>query len=371
MAVNYFLEKRANKEGELPIRAQICVKGVTRISTFGISIDPDVWDGNRVSKGTYRNSKRLTGAEINKRLNNIENHFMDWDNELTHRPTKDEIKEQLDKALNKEETTPPAKAKKARKKTFFQMLDEFTAEQGAVQQWAYATNQCWLTFKHHMENFKPDVTFEFFDETGLNKFVTYLRKDKGLEDNSVRKQYKNLLWFTNWALRKEYTRQNTITRYKPKFKVVEKPIIFLDRDELNTLYNYEIPKNGTKVKLLDMNGNEYEKVVQEAGALAKARDLFCFCAFTSLRFSDMYNLRKKDVAENYIYVTTQKTNDRLPIDLNPYSKAILDKYKDLQTVGDHALPVISNQKMNDYLKDLGELCGFNDPITRVCFRAGQ
>ncbi|MCR5276444.1 MAG: phage integrase SAM-like domain-containing protein, partial [Bacteroidales bacterium] len=242
MAVNYFLEKRANKEGELPIRAQICVKGVTRISTFGISIDPDVWDGNRVSKGTYRNSKRLTGAEINKRLNNIENHFMDWDNELTHRPTKDEIKEQLDKALNKEETTPPAKAKKARKKTFFQMLDEFTAEQGAVQQWAYATNQCWLTFKHHMEAFKPDVTFEFFDETGLNKFVTYLRKDKGLEDNSVRKQYKNLLWFTNWALRKEYTRQNTITRYKPKFKVVEKPIIFLDKDELTTLYNYEIPK---------------------------------------------------------------------------------------------------------------------------------
>ena len=371
MAVNYFLEKRANKEGELPIRAQICVKGVTRISTFGISIDPDVWDGNRVSKGTYRNSKRLTGAEINKRLNNIENHFMDWDNELTHRPTKDEIKEQLDKALNKEETTPPAKAKKARKKTFFQMLDEFTAEQGAVQQWAYATNQCWLTFKHHMEAFKPDVTFEFFDETGLNKFVTYLRKDKGLEDNSVRKQYKNLLWFVNWALRKGYTHQDTVTRYKPKFKVVEKPIIFLDKEELTTLYNYKIPKNGTKVKLVDMNGNEYEKVVQEAGALAKARDLFCFCAFTSLRFSDMYNLRKKDVTENYIYVTTQKTNDRLPIDLNPYSKAILDKYKDLKTVGDHALPVISNQKMNGYLKDLGELCGFNDPITRVCFRAGQ
>ena len=77
------------------------------------------------------------------------------------------------------------------------------------------------------------------------------------------------------------------------------------------------------------------------------------------------------MAENYIYVTTQKTNDRLPIDLNPYSKAILEKYKDLETVGDHALPVISNQKMNDYLKDLGELCGFNDPITRVCFRAGK
>ena len=294
---------------------------MTRISTFGISVDPEFWSGSRVTKGTYRNSKRLTGAEINKRLNNIENHFMDWDNQLTRRPTKDEIKEQLDKALNKEEETAPAPVRKAAKVSFFARLDEFVKEQGSVQQWAYATNQCWLTFRHHMEAFKKDVTFEYFDETGLNKFVTYLREKKGLEDNSVRKQYKNLLWFTNWALRKGYTRQDTVTRYKPKFKVVEKPIIFLDREELNILYNYEIPKNGTKVKLLDMNGQEYEKTVVEAGALAKARDLFCFCAFTSLRFSDMYNLRKKDVAENYIYVTTQKTNDRLPIDLNPYSRA--------------------------------------------------
>ena len=49
MAVNYFLESRANKAGELPIRAQICVKGVTRISTIGISVDPDQWGGSRVT----------------------------------------------------------------------------------------------------------------------------------------------------------------------------------------------------------------------------------------------------------------------------------------------------------------------------------
>ena len=371
MAVNYFLEKRQSKKEELPIRAQICVKGVVRISTIGISVDPEMWDGNRVSKGTYRNSKRLTGAEINRRLNNIQNHFMDWDNELTHKPTKDEIKEQLDKALNREDASLPVPTKKAKKKTFFELLDEFTKEQGAVQQWAYATSQCWLTFKHHMEEFKKDVTLEYFDETGINKFITHLRQTKGLEDNSVRKQYKNLLWFTNWALRKGYTRQDTVTRYKPKFKVVEQPIIFLDKDELTTLYNLKIPKNGKKITYVDEYGEEKEEVVTEAGALNKVRDLFCFCAFTSLRFSDMYNLQKKDVADKYIYVTTQKTNDRLPIDLNPYSKAILDKYKDKEMIGDHALPVMTNQKMNDYLKTLGKYCGFNDLITRVCYRGGK
>ena len=117
-----------------------------RISTFGISVDPEYWGGSRVSKGTCRNSKKMTGAEINKRLNTIENHFLDWDNSLNHRPTKDEIKEQLMIALERQGVRFEAPAvEKAKKFTIFQMLDEFTAEQGAVQQWACATNQCWKT----------------------------------------------------------------------------------------------------------------------------------------------------------------------------------------------------------------------------------
>jgi len=114
-----------------------------------------------------------------------------------------------------------------------------------------------------------------------------------------------------------------------------------------------------------------EKTVQEAGALAKTRDLFCFCAFTSLRYSDMAALKRTDIDGDKIYITTQKTNDRLPIDLSKNAKAILEKYKDEQFPFGLALPVISNQKMNHYLKDLGELCGFTTPITIVCYRAGQ
>ena len=156
-----------------------------------------------------------------------------------------------------------------------------------------------------------------------------------------------------------------------KFKVVKKPVIFLTKEELLKLYNYQIPANGTKVKLFDMQGMEYEKKVEEAGALAKTRDLFCFCAFTSLRYSDMAKVKRIDIEGKQLFVTTQKTNDRLPIDLNSFALEILDKYKDEKFPEGLALPVISNQKMNHYLKDLGELCGFNNPITRVCYRGGE
>ena len=199
----------------------------------------------------------------------------------------------------------------------------------------------------------------------------HLRKVCNMEEKTVQKHYNNLKWFLNWAIRKGYCDEESVNKFRPKFKVLDKPVIFLTKEELLKLYTYEIPKNGTKVKLVRADGEEYEKTVQEAGALAKTRDLFCFCAFTSLRYSDMASLKRIDVDGDKIYITTQKTNDRLPIDLSKNAKAILEKYKDEQFPFGLALPVISNQKMNHYLKDLGELCGFTTPITIVCYRAGQ
>ena len=85
----------------------------------------------------------------------------------------------------------------------------------------------------------------------------------------------------------------------------------------------------------------------------------------------MAALRRTDITEDKLYITTQKTNDRLPIDLSKHAIAILEKYKDTDFPRGLALPVISNQKMNKYLKDLCELCGFNTPISRACYHAGQ
>ena len=70
-------------------------------------------------------------------------------------------------------------------------------------------------------------------------------------------------------------------------------------------------------------------------------------------------------------VTASKLTKEHPINLNSFAKEILAKYEDQRFPNGAALPVISNQKMNDYLKDLCELCEFNTPITRVTYRAGK
>jgi len=95
------------------------------------------------------------------------------------------------------------------------------------------------------------------------------------------------------------------------------------------------------------------------------------CCFTGLRYSDVYNLKRSDVKENHIEVTTIKTNDSLVIELNRHSKAILEKYKDVAFKHYQVLPVISNYRMNCYIKELGELAEINEPIRETYYKGNQ
>ena len=101
------------------------------------------------------------------------------------------------------------------------------------------------------------------------------------------------------------------------------------------------------------------------------RDAFLFSCFTGLRYSDVYNLKRSDIKDNHIEVTTVKTADSLTIELNNHSKAILDKYKDVHFGNDKALPVISNQKMNDYLKELAKLAEIDEPVRETFYKGSE
>lgn len=84
--------------------------------------------------------------------------------------------------------------------------------------------------------------------------------------------------------------------------------------------------------------------------IEKVRDLFVFQCYSGLSYCDMATLTKDDIVDGVIYKNRRKTDVKSIIPLLPVSKAILEKY-------DYKLPVISNQKYNQYLKALGDLCG--------------
>lgn len=101
------------------------------------------------------------------------------------------------------------------------------------------------------------------------------------------------------------------------------------------------------------------------------RDVFLFQCFTGLRYSDVFNLRRSDVKGEHIEVTTVKTSDSLIIELNNHSKAILEKYQNVAFEDNKVLPVITNQKMNDYLKELAELAGIDEPVRQTYYRGNE
>jgi hypothetical protein len=61
----------------------------------------------------------------------------------------------------------------------------------------------------------------------------------------------------------------------------------------------------------------------------------------------------------------------LIIDLNNHSKSVLEKYKDVHFENDKVLPVISNQKMNDYLKELAEMAEIDEPVLEVYYKGNE
>lgn len=372
--VKFYLSPRPDKQGECPIRVSISIRGTRLVSTAGYSIAPGKWNQpekyskelGSVKKGHY-NADGIAYNIINARLKAIDSHFSNFEIGLDHRPTQDELAEHLASVKG---TISRRQSRGNDATTALAYFDMFVTEESRTNQWTDGTLQCWRAFRKHFENQHIEYLSEI-DAHDISRFIDYLRLQKKMNEKTAEKHYSNLMWFLGWCARKGYCSSDLIHRFKPKFKIIAPPVIFLTREELLKLYNYQIPANGTKVMVLDSNGKEYEKTIGDASALEKTRDLFCFCAFTSLRYSDMAKLKKSDIIDDCLHIVTKKTDDALIIELNDYSKAIIEKYSSRDFPGGLALPVISNQKMNDYIKTLGELCGFNTPITKSAFIGGQ
>ena len=137
-----------------------------------------------------------------------------------------------------------------------------------------------------------------------------------------------------WSVKKGFTNNVEFKYFKQPSNVTTE--IALTYDELLLLYNYIFVK-------------EY---------LTRARDLFCFGAFTGMRYSDFSRVRRSNIQDNVISMLELKNGKRLTIPLNSYSLAILKKY-------DYRLPVISNQKLNIYIKKAGEIVGLTEELEKT------
>lgn len=306
------------------------------------------WDGFRCIRNTTHGPDKMTAANINRILDKLEEKvdaaFLVFESEDSI-PTKEEIKAIL--SVNDGNT---------KSKSFFEAYDEFLEDGIKNKYWSDGTLKKLKSRKNLLLEFDPNLSFRSLSKTKLNEFINFQTRNSitrnkdchGYLNTTIKKNINLLKWFLKWADEKGYNVNPDYRKFSPSIKTPQKSVIFLEWEELMKLYNH------------DFSSNPHKEAV---------RDCFCFCCFTSLRYSDLYNLKKSDIGKDCITVTTIKTTDTITIDLNDYSREILKKYKDIP--GDKALPVLSNQKMNVALKTIAKECGIQSPVTQVTFKGSE
>lgn len=345
-------KKRKGKDiiENLPIRFRISFTG-NRVDVFsGFRVDLKDWDFDNSKVYDNRiNSSGQTSEEINIALANYKNGLERYFFELSVKnefPNREDVKSIFQKLRNSNIESSKLEIEE-NVVSLFDVFDEFTTYTGKINNWTDDTYTKYATIKSHLMNFKKDLTFDDLDEIGLSDLLAYFMNKLKFRNETTKRYLEFVFVFLRYAHSKKHTTNDAFLNFNPKLKRVKKNVVFLTESELLQIRNTEIP-----------DSKQY---------LERVRDVLLFLCYTGLRHSDAYGLKKSNIVNNKIYVTTEKTYDSLVIELNDVTKYILKKYKDTPFKGGKVLPIISNQKTNDYLKELGELVGLNEPITETYF----
>ncbi|KAA6311164.1 Tyrosine recombinase XerC, partial [termite gut metagenome] len=227
-------------------------------------------DKQRVKNGCT-NKLKQNASEINadllKHYSRIQEIFKEFE-VSDSMPTPQQLKDAFNRKYKKGVILEPEQ----RVPVFMEVFDEFVKDCGMQNNWTDATYEKFVATRKHLQSFDPKLTFDALDETRLSEYVNYLHDTKNLRNVTINKQIDSLKWFLRWSKRKGYPTNPAFETFKPRLKTTRKKVIFLTLEELNRLREYPIP--ATK---------KY---------LERVRDVFLFCCFTGLRYSDVFNLSR-------------------------------------------------------------------------------
>ena len=343
-SAKFYLEKRKDKKGNI-----ITINVPVRLSMFLNGSRLEYYTGVRLANGKNFNIKYFKegkvpvksnepeAGRINKKLKELKAMAeLIYDNALALglKPSPEYLREKLDQQYK-------GKTKNDEVKHVHEAFKEFLTVIKIKK--SYRTWQKMQTTYTHMENCYSKkflkLTFADVDAAFIETFRKYFTDDDYL-NNTVVKYLRSLREFLNWC--KDENRNYYIGN--TKFEDIRENdinIIFLNAEEIKHLEKTRMP-------------NE---------RLENVKNVFLFGCYTAMRYSDIYGLKKKNILEDDIrfYITKGKKTTWQEVPLIPQSRAILNKYKNLP--GDAALPVISNAKMNEYLKEVMKEAKFEKVMT--------
>lgn len=212
-----------------------------------------------------------------------------------------------------------------------------------------ATLQKYKVTRRHIAEFmaktqgKKDIPIKQINHMFISDFHNYLMVDRQCSQNTASKFLQFFKRAIVIAKNNDWIRVDPFANYKIVIKNVDRG--YLNEDDLKAIMAKEFSIN----------------------RLAQVRDIFVFSCFTGLAYIDVKGLSAKNIVKGFdgntwIVVRRQKTDVESKILLLDTPRTILEKYAS-DDPSAPLLPVLSNQKMNAYLKEIGDLCGLEKSLT--------
>jgi site-specific recombinase XerD len=191
-----------------------------------------------------------------------------------------------------------------------------------------------------------DIDIRKIDHAFITEYEFYLRSVRKCANNSAVKYIKNFGKIIRICLANGWIEKSPFANYKARVRQVER--VFLSEEELQTIKDKDFK-------------NE---------RISNVRDIFLFSCYTGLAYADVKKLSTQDLVkgidgETWIQTNRQKTDTKSSIPLLPLAVEMIEKYKDHPKCKNEnrVLPILSNQKMNSYLKEIADLRGINKELT--------
>lgn len=210
----------------------------------------------------------------------------------------------------------------------------------------YKSSVIHLTAYLNKEYRTYDIDIRKIDHAFIIGYEFYLRTEKDISDVSVAKYMKHFRKIVNLCLAHRWIEYNPFVFYKNKAKAKDKE--FLSKQELE-----EITSKKFGIKRLE-----------------QVKDIFLFSCYTGLSYADVKKLTRSEIKKGndgklWIFTNREKNENTSNVPLLAIPKKLIDKYSDHPDckMKGLALPVLSNQKMNSYLKEIADLCSITKILT--------
>ncbi|WP_438967175.1 site-specific integrase [Flavobacterium sp.] len=336
----YIKRAKVNSLGVCPIYARVTINAKRFEFSANKYISPEKWS----SEGTKVKGSNEEARTINSHLDYLKNQVLEAEKRLFK---KDII---VSNENLKNELFGLAETKRMLVPIFQDHNNKIKELVG--KEYAPGTLERYTTSLKHTIEFMQwkynisDIDITKIDHAFITDYEFWLRSVRNCANNTAVKYIKNFNKIIKICLANDWLDKNPFANYKSKVKEVER--VYLSEEEIQSIIEKEF----------------------KTERLSIVRDIFLFSCFTGLAYIDVKNLTKSHISfgidgEKWIFTHRQKTESASKIPILPVTQMIIDKYENHPQSNNQEklLPILSNQKMNAYLKEIATVCEIEKELT--------